>query len=128
MFAFEIHCSAGTYVRSLILAIAQELGTIATTVCIIRTDSGAFNITKSYTPDQIANREAQLTPVEDVINLPKLEFNKQFAYKLLNGQTLKIDASNGQYLCYLETKLLGVAIVENKRIKIDINLWEETND
>lgn len=52
LFAFEVHCSAGTYIRSLILDIAKQLDTIATTVCIIRTASGAFSLDITYTPEQ----------------------------------------------------------------------------
>lgn len=128
LFAFEIHCSAGTYVRSLILDIAQKLGTVATTVCIIRKYSGAFNIAESYTPEQIINGEAKLTLVEEVINLPKLEFSMQLADKLLNGQTLKTNQDNGQYLCYTNNRFMGIAKVDNKKIKIEINMWENSND
>lgn len=128
LFAFEIHCSAGTYVRSLILAIAQTLNTVATTVCIIRTDSGPFNIQNAYTPQQIENGQAQLIKVDQVISLPKLNFNNISAQKLLNGQTIKNDSANGEYLCYLSGKLLGIAKVDNGKIKLQINMWEDTND
>ena len=128
LFAFNIHCSAGTYVRSLILDIAKELNTVATTVCIIRTASGAFEIDKAYTPEQIESNQARLVPIDEVINLPNLSFNNDNAIRLLNGQTLIYHCENGEYLCYNNGKIIGIAVVENNRLKIDINLWENTND
>lgn len=128
LFAFEIHCSAGTYVRSLVLDIAKELNTVATTVCIIRTASGAFTIENSYTPEQISSGEAKLVEIDEVIGLPKLYFDNDKTLKLLNGQTLIFNSPNGEYLCYNTNKIIGIAKVYNNRLKININLWENTND
>lgn len=128
LFAFEIHCSAGTYVRSLISDIAKKLGSVATTVCIIRTASGTFSLDMAYTPEQIKNNQARLIKIEEVIDLPQIVLDKQTAERLLNGQTVNGKYTDGHYLCYFENKLLGIVLVRNSKIKIDINLWEDTND
>ncbi len=128
LFAFEIHCSAGTYVRSLIYDIAKKLNTVATTVCIIRTASGAFSLDMAYTPQQIKNNQAQLVEIEEVVDLPKIGVDKQTSDRLLNGQTIKTRCKNGNYLCYVDKKLLGIVNVKNEYMKIDINLWENAND
>lgn len=128
LFAFNIHCSAGTYIRALILAIAQKLGTVATTVCIIRKASGAFKLETAYTPEEIMSGQAKLTHVHEVIDLPRLDFNDAIASKLLNGQTLKTSQQNGEYLCFTNNKLMGIAKVNGGKIKIEINMWENAND
>ena len=128
LFSFKIHCSAGTYVRSLILAIAQKLGTVATTVCIIRTKSGSFTINDSNTVEELEDGKARLFKVEEVISLPRLNVSDEIKNKLLNGQQPKITAANGQYLCFSNKQLIGIAEVDNYKIKIDINLWEETTN
>lgn len=125
LFAFEIHCSAGTYVRSLIYDIAKKLDTIATTVCIIRTASGAFSLDMAYTPEQIKNNQAKLIKIEEIIDLPNIVVDRQTADRLLNGQTVKTKCKNGKHLCYVNNQLLGIIRAENSRIKIDINLWED---
>lgn len=127
LFAFEIHCSAGTYIRSIVLDIAQKLNTVATTVCIIRTASGAFSLNTAYTPDQIKSGEAQLITIDQVVNLPKLNFDNQKTVKLLNGQTLIITCPDGDYLCYNNNKIIGIAKVQSNHLKISINLWENKN-
>lgn len=128
LFAFNIHCSAGTYVRSLILDIAKKLGTIATTVCIIRMASGPFNMDTSYTPEQITNNQAELITIDKVIDLPKINLQSDLANKLLNGQAPKISKENGKYLCYTNNTVMGIAKVEDSKIKLEINLWENAND
>ena len=54
LFAVKIHCSAGTYVRSIMRDIACLLGTCGTMIGIIRTKSGAFEIENSITLDEIS--------------------------------------------------------------------------
>lgn len=128
LFAFEIHCSSGTYVRSLIYDIAQKLNTVATTVCIIRTASGNFNLNMAYTPAQIENNQARLIKVDEAVDLPKISVSQNLGNRLLNGQVVKCGYENGNYLCYMNNKLLGIVKVDNLDMKIDINLWEDTND
>lgn len=128
LFAFELHCSAGTYVRSLILDIAKKLNTVATTVCIIRLSSGAFDLSMTSTPEEIENCEAKLIDIKDVIALPHLSVSEDVARRLLSGQTVILNAKNDKYLCYFGQKLIGIVVAKNNHIKIDINLWEDTND
>lgn len=128
LFAFDIHCSTGTYVRSLISDIAKRLNTVAITACIIRTASGPFTLGMSYTPEQVKNNQAKMVEIDKVINLPHLIVNNEVCARLLNGQTINARHKNGNYLCYCENKLLGIAKVDKFKLKIDINLWEETND
>lgn len=129
MFGFNIHCSAGTYVRSLMLDIAKRLGTVATTVCIIRLVSGKFNLSNACTLDELDNGSAKLIKIEDVIDLPKIEINDLKKQRLLNGATISVSKEDGQYLCYSSSKLLGIVKVTNNQIlKLDVNLWEDAND
>lgn len=52
-FSFFIHCSAGTYVRSLARDLSKILGTVATATEIIRLASGNFLIENAKTIDEI---------------------------------------------------------------------------
>lgn len=54
--------------------------------------------------------------------------DRQAADRLLNGQTVQTQNKNGNYLCYVDKKILGIVKVENRHMKIDINLWENAND
>ena len=123
-FSFEIHCSAGTYVRALIRDIAEKLGTVATTVCIIRTASGPFKIEDSYLLEDVENGDAKLIDIADVIDLPKHEILEEEKIKLLNGMNVKINLNDGESLCYYKGNIIGIVETKQGYSKIKINLWE----
>ncbi|MBQ8468750.1 MAG: tRNA pseudouridine(55) synthase TruB [Clostridia bacterium] len=125
MFSFEIHCSAGTYVRTLISDIAKELGTVATTVCIIRRASGKFLLENSYTLSEIESGKAELLSIDKVLDLPIKSLSEEQSKKLLNGQTITTEIKEEQTLCYLNDKPIGICTTKNNSTKIQINLWEE---
>ena len=52
-FMFEITCSGGTYIRSICRDIAYSLSTYGTMLAIIRTKCGDFDISQSYTLEEI---------------------------------------------------------------------------
>lgn len=51
---FEVHCSKGTYVRSLAEDIGRRLGTVAHLAELRRTAAGAFRIEESVTVEELA--------------------------------------------------------------------------
>jgi len=125
LFEFNIHCSSGTYVRTLINDIAKAVGTFATTICIIRQSSGPFTIEMSNTLEDIKNGNAKLYGVEEVLNIQKIEIENLPAKRLLAGQTIITDFVGGESLILNNKKPLGLATTKNKHTKLTINMWEE---
>lgn len=125
LFEFYIHCSSGTYVRALINDIAKKLGTIATTLCIIRMSSGPFNIDCSNTLDEFQNGQAKFIEVDQVVGLSKNVIDDISTKKLLNGQIVNCNLSDGECICYNSDSLIGICQTTNGKTKIKINLWEE---
>ena len=128
LFAFKIHCSAGTYVRSLVSDIAKAVGSVATTVCIIRTRSGKFDISNSSTLQELESGNVKLVSVAEVVDLPKIVANNEQCQKLLAGQTIETTCQDGDYLCYYNSNALGIVQSKDKQLKVKINLWEYSND
>lgn len=125
LFAFNIHCSSGTYVRTLISDIAKSVGTVATTVCIIRESSGPFTLDMSSTIEEVENGNAKLYAIDEIIDLDKKFVDNITAKRLLSGQTLITNYESGDMLVYSDNKLLGIAQTTNRHTKIKINMWEE---
>lgn len=99
VFAINIHCSAGTYVRSIIRDIAEKLGTVATTVAIIRTSSGMFNLDNAVTIEEIEqNKEKCLLKINELLNLKEIVLSKSEAKNLVNGKSIKTKLKDGEYL------------------------------
>lgn len=90
-FIFKVHCSAGTYIRTLFLDIAERLKTISTTPVIIRTKSGLFNTKNAVTLEEL-EKSKQILAISDVFcDFLKFESNDYLSKKLING--VKISAS-----------------------------------
>ena len=120
-FLFRVHCSAGTYIRTLFNDIAGELGTVATTPVIIRTKSGRFTSEKAVTLEEL-EQNPECVKVEDIFNDYKIITVNDFeAKKLINGS--KVDADKNikekEFLLEFEGRLIGLyEICEGKYSRI----------
>lgn len=127
LFRLKIHCSSGTYVRSIVRDIAKELGTNATTVCIIRTASGKFKIDESVTLDDIAeNKEKHLIKINSILNLPEIKLDEKQAKDLFSGKEILLDKDDGEYLSFYKSEEFSVLKVENKKAINKIYLSKES--
>ena len=93
-----VHCSSGTYIRSLAHDIGQALGCGGHLNALTRTANGPFTLDESYTVDALyrlhqRNRfgEAKLTPSEVLKFLPKVSLNEDQAWAVHHGQRLTLD-------------------------------------
>lgn len=124
----KIKCvvSKGTYIRSLIYDIGEDLKTFATMTSLIRTKVGNENIDKSFTLETIESLKEKedfsfLYDIETYFNYPNFSISGDKNKKLfLNGNTLIIpDLKDGLYRVYdSETNIfLGLANVISERLK-----------
>jgi len=121
VFEFEICCSSGTYIRSVCRDLAEKLSTYGSMQCIIRTRCGVFDLNDAYTLKQIEDGEFEILQSDCLFDYESLMLDKTEEEKLLNGQALNFDVSDGNYKLYGE-KFLGVGIVSEKKLKLDIRL------
>lgn len=109
---FKCNCSKGTYIRSLIQTICDKLNVIGTMSDLVRTKQGNFDISDSYTVEDIANGNYKALSVKDLFgyktyNLTEEEFNK-----IKNGSHIKIDSNEDKMLLYYNNE--EVAIYKRK--------------
>ena len=120
-FLLEVHCSSGTYIRSLCRDIASSLGTFGVMQDILRTKCGSFDIKESFTIEDIEQGKYKIIPLDIVFDYEKLVTYE--ADKLLNGQLVNTDYQDGIYRIYTDNYLfLGIGNVKNKRLKLDMRL------
>ena len=129
-FSFKVHCSAGTYIRTLFSDVAYSLGTVSTTPVIIRTKSGRFNSFNSITIENLQNNQ-ELLKIEDVFaDLKKLSVSGEIAKKLINGVRISLSelgenlSEKEECLIYVEDALIGFYRAENGELKQVIHLYE----
>lgn len=125
MFKLKIHCSSGTYVRSIVRDIAEKLGTIATTVCIIRTRSGAFKLENAHVLEDVKNNiESALIGINDVLNMKEINLSEDQKCDLANGKTVCFELVDGEYLAKYNGTEFSVVVCRDGKIRNKIYLYE----
>lgn len=114
---YTVHCSKGTYVRSLCEDIAKELGTIGTMTNLRRIQSGKFQIKDAIKIEDISE--------EKIISMEKL-FDKEIDVKnnlkeLLNGMKIQYTRPDGLYKLYAD-EFIGIGKIEKNYLKREIIL------
>ena len=119
---FRIHCSKGTYIRTVCEDIACRLGTVGTMMELNRIQAGHFTI------DQAVKLEDACE--EKMISLEGL-FDKEIVIKnglikLINGMPLYFNLPDGMYKLYTDNyyskKFIGLGIIKDKYLYREIIL------
>ena len=121
-FIFDVHCSAGTYIRTLFADIAEQLETTAFVPVIIRTKSGAFEMENAITLKEFENSK-QMLSIENVFSsFDIVEIGENLAKKVLNGVMLTIEeldnknVKSNPFLIKYNEEIVG--LYENQEGKI----------
>lgn len=99
----EIHCSKGTYIRSIINDLGLTIGTGAVMSGLVRTKSGLFELENAISPDCITDKaEAEkylINPVE-VLSYKCYELTQIEYKKIQHGQSITTDDfEDNEYVC-----------------------------
>ena len=101
----KIHCSKGTYVRTLCHDIGAALGCGGCMAALRRTRAGRYGIEEAHTLEEILaapDPEALLLPVDSLFSdRPTVKVNEAGEKKLRNGAALKTPKlPDGEYRVY----------------------------
>ena len=114
--SFTVHCSKGTYIRTLCKDIGEKLECGACMSSLERIKVGKFCIENSYKLDELTENS--------FIDIPSNldEFEDIFLYgkeadDYLNGIRFNVDYKDGKYKIYLNNEFYGIAKVENGILK-----------
>ena len=88
-FTFKCLVSKGTYIRSLIRDVLNDLNVIGTMSNLIRIKQGVFDIKDAYSLEDVKNGNYKLLKISDVLNISKIKVNNNLKFKILNGVRLK---------------------------------------
>ncbi len=135
---FEISCEKGTYVRTIIDDIGQDLGTGAVMTSLVRTYSGGFDIGNCLTLEQIAQICEQgklaeaVMPTEKAFELyesirldERLTGLYKNGVKLFERQVTAPDKSDGRLYRVFDSNggFLGLAMFENGQLRSYKNFY-----
>lgn len=122
-YELEVHCSSGTYVRSLCRDIAAKLGTYGIMCSILRTKCGIFDIKDAYSLEEIKEGNFNIISLDNVFDYESAHINEQEFIKISNGMTIATNLSDGKYRLYFEQKFLGIAEVKQNKLKLNLRLF-----
>ncbi len=88
--SFEVHCSSGTYVRSICRDFGEKTNNKACMKSLCRTQVGRFSIDQAYTLEQLDQEEPVLYSIKDVLDhFQMIEYEDiQSVYQ---GKRIRID-------------------------------------
>jgi tRNA pseudouridine55 synthase len=111
----EVHCSKGTYIRTLAEDIGQALGTCATIKSLRRIHTGDFRIEQAISIDQLKIMDDQqmldkLLAVDAPLqSLPAVSLDESEAVRVKQGQMLSLDENmQGTVRMYHDNEFLGL--------------------
>lgn len=127
---FKVHCSKGTYIRSLCENIAKKLDTVGYMEELKRLKVGKFEIKDSIEIEELErNKENKeilkkyfITLEEYFINNESISLDDRKLNMFLNGVKLTYKMPNGIYKIYNNNKFIGIGNIDNELLKRDIIL------
>ncbi len=118
---FKVHCSKGTYIRSLCEDIAKRLDNVGYMSALNRIKVGEFSIEEAITIEQMQEGSIFCQTIEELFqNKPKITITPNRLNPFLNGVKLTMKEPDGVYRIYCQEDFIGIGIVEKEFLKRDI--------
>ncbi|MBE5731354.1 MAG: tRNA pseudouridine(55) synthase TruB, partial [Clostridiales bacterium] len=118
----RVHCSSGTYIRSLCRDLAYRLGTYAIMTAIKRIRCGSFRIENCVTLDDLS--EQKLLSVQDALpEIERLDLSDEHYVKVSNGVKIKMDGE-GKRLVFCKGELFGLGEISDGLLAIKTYMRE----
>lgn len=120
---FQVHCSKGTYIRSLCEDIAKSLNTVGYMSALNRIQVGDFSIEQSISMEQLQKGEFSYITIEELFqDKQEIVLEPNRLQPFLNGVKLTMKRADGVYRIFCNGKFIGSGVVNNQFLKRDIIL------
>ncbi len=125
---FKVHCSKGTYIRSLCEDIAEKLGTCGYMKELKRINLDKFKIEDAIKIDELEKNKddeeflkKHLITIENLFSdKEKIVLDNKKLKLFLNGVVIDNVLENGLYRIYSDNIFIGTGVVLNNKLKRDI--------
>lgn len=124
-FIFDIECSAGTFIRSIVRDMGEKLSSCGVMTALIRMKSGDFGINDAATREEvIENPEKYLISPENTLSfLDKIDFfDEKTIFQIRNGVKLDCEREDGYYTIYFSNEFYGLTKVYAGKMQNYLNL------
>ena len=120
----SIKCGSGTYIRSICRDLAHKLNSYATMIDLTRTKVGEIGLEDCVDIQKLNedNISDFVKKIDDLIFLPYINIDQNQVFRLLNGQTIKIDLQNGLYKLNDSDDTIAIISVSDGMAKMSLFL------
>ena len=124
-----VHCSKGTYIRTLCKDIGAALGCGGCMAALRRVTAGEYTIDEAIALEELVvseNPQMHLRPVDSMFrNYPRLTLTPNQEKRCRNGNSFSVPYSDGTYRAYGQNEeFLMLAKVENGVMSTIKSFWE----
>ena len=119
---FQIHCSSGTYIRSLCRDMAVLLSTCGVMSDIIRTKCGFLDLKDAVTLEELKSGKYNIIKMEEMFDLDAIDLTDEEGFKVLNGVKINSKRPDGSYKIFFKSDFLGVGEVKEGILKLSLRL------
>lgn len=120
---YTIHCSKGTYIRTVCEDIAEKFGTYGIMTELRRIQVGDFTIDQAVKVKDV--KEDDIITLEELVD-KEVIIKRDQIFKLKNGVSLYVNQPDGIYKIYIDNyvkkKFIGIGILKDKYLKREIIL------
>ncbi len=124
-YTIRVLCSEGTYIRTLVEDIGENLGCGAVLTRLTRTNACGYTLADTVTLEdlQAARNEDRIdsliTPVDTVFaHLERIDLSDELAKRIVNGARSRISKPDGDYRVYHNGVFYAVANVTDKKMSV----------
>ena len=121
----EVSCSKGTYIRTLVEDIGENLGCGAVLTVLTRTKACGYSIDQTITLEDLQQARNEdriddlITDVDTVFShLERIDLSDELATRLINGARSRISKPDGDYRVYYQNRFYAVANVTDKKMSV----------
>ena len=118
----KIQCGTGTYIRAIGRDIAKELNNFATMTSLVRTNVGKFSVESCQNIQDLTVENIKIYDINEVLNYPIMHLEKLELTKILNGQVIKTEKNDGNYVLNDGDNTLAIVKVDKNFAKMSIFL------
>lgn len=125
VYTIRVVCSEGTYIRTLVEDMGENLGCGAVLTQLTRTKACGYSLEDTITLEQLQQArnedriDSLITDVDTVFaHLPRIDLSDELAYRLINGARSRISKPDGDYRVYYQDRFYAVANVTDKKMSV----------
>ncbi|MBR5520477.1 MAG: tRNA pseudouridine(55) synthase TruB [Oscillospiraceae bacterium] len=124
-YKIRVLCSEGTYIRTLVEDMGENLGCGAVLSSLSRTKACGYTLDDCITLEQLQQARADETIDSLIVNtdtvfmhLERVDLSPELAKRLLNGARSRIAKPDGDYRVYYKDKFYAIANVTEKKMSV----------